>query len=392
MDLKLTNFIDITIKNHAISNSTGTYDTAALLYYVEGATSTINPTYYTLTDNTNLSAELTGIKTYIDCFFNNGGSKLYVIKSDFGAYANSQTSGGSYTPTSDVVHAELEKLSTNVIMVGVTGVTANTNYEVLFRSIFAAYNTKYDTEKIYQKIFVCEIPYLLGTTADLANYIDIQSKKVVSLENYVLKYGKQGVGAAVLAYYTKINVFTTNATQDYAFTTEVFDETIEGYVFKSNDIVTEAMLLDMNIVTKLASQIKNLGGNDTAGYDLTNQFMLLVLHQTLTNSLINLLASKIKYNNTASALVLNNVISVLNQFVSNGYLTQGEAWTDSDLYYEGFKIISKDEVLTNGYKVCMLPFSTLTPTEKANRQLPKIFVLIADSYPIRKIVISGEVF
>jgi len=392
MDLKLTNFVDITIKNHSVSHGFGTYDTAALLYFVEGATATLTPAYYLLEEAISATdANLGDIATYINSFFNNGGSKLYVIKSDFGAYANSQTSGGTYTPTEAAVNAELEKLPSNYIMVGVTAKTAATNCDTLFRTIFSAWNTAHENEKIYQKIFVCEIPYVNGTTSDLSAYIN-EGVKVVSIENYVLKYGKLGVGAAVLAYYTKLNVYKSNAAQDYAFTTEVFDESIAGYVFKENSIVTEAILLDMNIVSKLASQIKNLGGNDTAGYDLTNQFMLLVLHQALTDSLVALLASKIKYNATGSALVLNTISAQLNSFVSNGYLNPGKVWTDPDLYYEGYRIVGTNEVLNTGYKVCMLPFSTLTPAEKAARQLPKVFVLIADSYSIRKIVISGEVF
>ena len=386
MSVKLTNFVNIKINHHLNISVNATRDTAALIHYKYNA-SKQTPQYsevFTATPDTTSGTYtyLAGIKDYLDAFFANGGKKIYVITMEQPTF-----------PSSDL-SAELTKLPMEYVMVGfVNDSTNGVNAlpETTFRTAAAAWNTANANEKIYQKIFDVEIPYSAGL-ADLTPYID-GSDKVVSIENYVLKYGAQGIGASVLAYFTQIDVYSFNATQDYAFTTEVYDEAdASHFVINDNDIIEKIIALDLNADTKLAGKVKNVGGNDTAGYDLTNQFMLLVVHQTLTEAVVKALANKVKYNEAGAGVILNAIVRELNRFVSNGYLATNKVWTDPTLYYDSYKIIDTNTVLNAGYKVTILPFTSLSPEEKAAHQLPKIYILLADSYSIRKVVIDGEVF
>ena len=381
MDLKLTNFIKVNINNYKklITSSVSSYDTAVLIYY-DSTMSETDPFIQTLANpTTTISGDsvsgLTNIADYITAFFNNSGRFLQVIKTK------------TLASSADLISL-LENVPTNYKIVGfVCNQSGTVISESTFRGYASAYNSNFAEEKLYQKIFVAEVAYSTGTTADLPASVNI--------ENYVLKYGSLGISASILAYFTNMSIFTTNSVQDYAFTQENYiNDSVNSkyYYFNNNDLVTTAMDRNINIDSYIAGSVRNLGGNDTAGYDLTNQFMLLVLHEELTNSLMSLIASKIKYNQYGSAAVSAVANSVLNKFVSNGYLNPGEEWVDNDLYYKGIKIVSKNEILYSGYKVQILPFSTLTSEEKESHQLPDLYVLIADSYGIRKIVVSGSVF
>lgn len=382
MSVKLTNFVQIAI-NHAIKiNADATRDTAVVIHYKADEASVIRLNT-PLTEAPSFSGEtayLVGIQDYIEAFFRNGGRKLYIV---------TLGSLDITTPAESVVLNELRALPMEYVMVGFVNDSGNVSAaaESVFRAIAQAYNEEKKTanEPILQKIFVSELSE--------SEYSNINT--AINVENYVVKRGSQGIGASVLAYYTAIDVYGYNSTQDYMFTTESYEnnETASKYyVFDDDALVKKAIAYDMNIDTKLIDRVKNIGGNDTAGYDLTNQFMLLVIQQTLASVVIQVLENKIRYNASGLNLILNAIVQELNRYVNNGYLSTTKVWSDPALYYEGYKVIDTNTVLSSGYKVMILPFESLTPAELAAHQLPKIYILLADSYSIRKIVINGEVF
>lgn len=382
MSVKLTNFVQIAI-NHAIKiNADATRDTAVVIHYKADEASVIRLNT-PLTEAPSFSGEtayLVGIQDYIEAFFRNGGRKLYIV---------TLGSLDITTPAESVVLNELRALPMEYVMVGFVNDSENASpaAESVFRAIAQVYNEEKKTanEPILQKIFVSEL-----TESEYSNI-----NTAINVENYVVKRGSQGIGASVLAYYTAIDVYGYNSTQDYMFTTESYEnnETASKYyVFDDDALVKKAIAYDMNIDTKLIDRVKNIGGNDTAGYDLTNQFMLLVIQQTLASVVIQVLENKIRYNASGLNLILNAIVYELNRYVNNGYLSTTKVWTDPALYYEGYKVIDTNTVLSSGYKVMILPFESLTSAELAAHQLPKIYILLADSYSIRKIVINGEVF
>ena len=377
MSVKLTNFVKLKINHHMQIVSIGDYSTAALIHYYSAAATANDRTITAIPDYTGETAYLEGIRDYIAAFFNNGGKRLHIVT------LNTLTN----------INTTLDGLPMEQVVVGFVNDASNDPMatEAQFNAIASAWNTAKEDEKIYQKIFVAELPFGAGL-ADFNDYGTAENK-TVSIENYVIKYGAQGIGASVLAYFSAIDVFASGAAQDYGFTTENYSEASgANYVFNDNDIIEKVISLDMNADTRLVGRVRNVGGNDTAGYDLTNQFMLLVLHQVVTNAVLQAIVSKIKYNDSGLAIIKNAIVNQLKRFVSNGYLTTNKVWEDADLSYEGYKIINNNTVLNQGYSITILPFESLTAEERAAHQLPKIFILIADSYSIRKVVIDGEVF
>lgn len=224
---------------------------------------------------------------------------------------------------------------------------------------------------------------------------DIATVSAIEYRGFVVKYGVCGIEMAVAAYLTQINANAYNSVQDYYFTTEnvVYeynDENI-GYVCDDNALATALMEKQINFNSMLVNEVRNIGGNTTKGKNFVNEFMLILLHQTLTNRLVQLLTQKLKYNQTGLSLIGATISDELHRYLNNGYLTTEKSWTDPDLIVDGITVISKNTPLQLGYKYVILPFSTLTAEERREHKLPKIYILIADSYAIRKIEITGEV-
>ncbi len=132
----------------------------------------------------------------------------------------------------------------------------------------------------------------------------------------------------------------------------------------------------------------------TSGYSLVNEYMLIVLHQTVTEQLLALLVTKIKGNKALSSI--RTVLSQeLNSYVQNGYLATNKRWTHEDWIVvhngEEFVIIEQNTPISLGYYVQVLPWSALTTNEIAAHQAPPIYIVIADSHSVRKLTLIGEV-
>ena len=56
-----------------------------------------------------------------------------------------------------------------------------------------------------------------------------------------------------------------------------------------------------------------------------------------------------------------------------------------------YTLITQGTALTQGFKITILPLSSLTDEDKQEHKAPYIYVILADSYGIRKVVINGEV-
>lgn len=230
---------------------------------------------------------------------------------------------------------------------------------------------------------------------------DVKKSYISSRDGFSLKYGRKGIEMTIAAYLTQINANRFNSIKDYDFTIETvsYDYIVSAEekrtytsVYDDNDLVEALMKNNINVVSTLVNATRNLGGNDTLGHDIVNEFMLILLHQTLTDRLVQLLSQKIKYNQTGLSLIGATIASELQRYVDNGYLTTDKVWTDPDLIVEGITIITQNSPLQIGYKYVIFPFSSLTTEERAEHKLPPIYILIADSYSIRKIEINGEVF
>lgn len=360
MSVKLSNFVQIVIKKHLPTSIATTRDTAVLV------DSTITEGYYKINGTgdgkTKASAASPYDKTgkfeneWFEVFFKNGGKVLHVVKNT-------------------------KQVPRNEILI------AFTNGD----------KVKYGNEKDDDiqpqdgfgpdtKIYVLPITSTpTATTTGKEGIVYKYEPEVIAKE-----YKNTSV-MATLAYYTKMRIYDTNAAKDYAFTVEVVDDAGTA-VTDDNDVVNACILYNANCLTYLAGATRNIGGNDSMGNDLTNYFMRIVLQQTLTDNLVALLTSKIKYDERGVNSVIAVISAELTKFVNNGYISTDKSWTDEDLYIGNELIIAQGAPLIGGFKIHVAGFDTLTKEERDAHQFPEIYILYGDAYSIRKIAISGEVF
>ena len=224
--------------------------------------------------------------------------------------------------------------------------------------------------------------YIMPTTSTtVTNKLNgVVYKKVVEGKEYDIM--------TVAAYYSKIRAFNVDDVADYSFTAETVDE---ANLIDTNDDAQALGTAHINYDTYLAGSTRNIGGDDIEGNDLTNWYMRIVLCQTLSDSLLTLLASKIKYNATGINAVKNCVSCELDKYVNSGYIKPTAMWTEDDLYIDKKLWLTKDSPLISGYSIFISSFDTLTPDQKKAHQFPNIYIVYSEEYHIRKIVLRGTI-
>ena len=312
-----------------------------------------NGVKYTLTSYANTSDNsLADLLKYCKVYFDNGGSKLYI------KYTNK-----------DKLATDVENLDNKYICI--TCVNNDTDI-VAAATTRAANNTIYG---INEKLLITRTTDKTFTT---------------SVKNLITKYSSvTGAEMTIAAYLSQIDVYGIDTIYDYAFTQETIaaeDLTDAEYgTLNSNNV---------NVDIVLANATRNCGGNCTDGADIVNNFVRIILHQTLTDRLLNLLTTKLK-NSTGVSKIYTVMTDELEKYKTSGYLTIDKIWTKDTLKIEyndtAYTIIEQGTPLINGYFVKVLPLSSLTESDKLAHKAPLIYVIIADQYGIRKITINGDV-
>ena len=298
---------------------------------------------------------------YLKTYFDNGGIKALVIED---------------MAIATLSAAEIADLDNKYILIGYAAASAD--IETAYAKLKLIAQTRESSSTIYG---INEKIIFAGTK------VKTDTDKV---KNFVVKYTNiQGGEMTIPAYLCKINVRGNNTVYDYAFTTE----TIVAEDLNDTDFGT-LMANNYNVDIDLANAVRNAGGNCKDGADLTNSYVKIILHQTLTDSLVNLLTEKLK-NSTGLAKIYSAISEELEKYLNCGYLTTDKVWTDESLTVTRnnitYTIIEKGTPLLKGYSITVLPMSSLTTEEKTTHSTPPIYVIIADQYGIRKITIKGEV-
>ena len=353
MAIDLKQFVDINIVPHATTNAKGTRN--AVLFTSEG--SSVTPIIINnLNDVTTKLIEMTNTSKFATVFVEHGGTNLKVI---CGKATLSKTDIASLD-TSDVVVAYYSATGTNTLVAAAK-----------------AYEADSSVYGVNEKIFV---------SAGTANASADTFKGVT---NFAYKYSTVvGAEMTMAAYLSKIDVYSIDSVKDYAFTKELI-AAADDSAFTS-----ELQSANYNIDLTLANAVRNVGGNCTDGKDLVNAYVRIVLHQTLTDKLVDLLTQKIR--GTAGVSKIYSTISKeLQNYLTCGYLTTDKIWTDDDYKVtvdnQTYTIIEKGTALQNGDLIKILPMSSLTDAQKAKHSAPYIYVVIADQYGIRFITVNGEV-
>ena len=359
MSIDLKHFVDINIKKHVPAAVVGIRDTVVVFTAEGSSTTPVDVSSYS-----KATTDLAGMTTtlaYLKVFFDNGGVKARVIGStalaDFGDALAALDNKYMYVTYAD------------------TDANVATTYSTLKN---VASTRAASTSGIYG----IDEKLILVRTED---YTDSTPVK-----NLVVKYSNVlGAEMTIAAYLSNINVYREDSVYDYMFTPE--DITEEELSDENYDICIRN---NINIDIMLANAVRNCGGNCKDGADLVNQFCLIVLHQTLTDQLLLLLSQKIK-NATGISKIYAVMSQELDKYLVSGYLTTDKIWTDNDFivnYNESqYTIIEKGTALDNGYVITILPYESLSNTDKAAHKTPPIYVIIAEQYGIRMITINGEV-
>lgn len=355
--INLKRFVDVDIIYHTLSATQSTRDTVVLLS-AEGSTE-IDGVYSNLQEIYAAFASATDYaktRAYAKVYFENGGVKLHVIS----AIANKAAA-----------EAKIATLPNEQIVIAYTGTYADA------KLIAQARETSTTAYGINQKI-------ILGCTS--------LSTDADSVKNFAVKYASSTVVGAemtIAAYLSQIDVYKDASIKDYAFTKEVLaEETADDAVL--GDCITNNMNVDMY----LSGAVRNLGGNMKDGYAVTNAYCLIVLHQTITDRLLSVLVEKLK-GSEGLAKIGTVIGQELSRYTSSGFLTTDKVWSDNNLVKtyndQSFTVIRKGEQLLLGYKVVVLPFTSISDVDKQARKTPPIYVVLADAYGIRAITVNGEV-
>ena len=355
--INLKRFVDINIKQHVLSTVSGTRDTV-VLFTDEGSSATpVEVSSYT--EATQQFSTMATTLKYLKIFFACGGVKARVIEN-------------TPTVTNDLISA----LDNQYIIVAST----NAGYATL-KAIASAREADASIYGINEKIIVAR-----------TNTIDNDL-----IKNFAVKYASDSyVGAemSISAYLTQINVYGVDTVYDYAYTIEPKLEGEFEPEAVSDTVYGQAITANLNLDVYLAGAMRNCGGNCKNGADLVNTYVRIILHQTLTDRLINLLSQKLKGTNGLGK-IFTIASQELEQYKTAGYLTTDKVWTDPTwtvtINNVTYTIVEQGTALTNGYLVRVLPFSSLTAAQQAAHQAPPIYVVIADQYGIRSITINGEV-
>lgn len=359
MAINLKNWVDISIKRHLAPFTTSdrevvvVYDTNAqeeLYYHIDGTGDGLS------LETAKPLSELEG--DFARVFESNGGKAIHIVKT---------TTPISALPRNEIV------------------VTFKTNVNDLpadwddWNKSDGGIGTYGDA---YMKLFIITQTTFNSYSAGCEGVV----VKVVPVEAV-------GAHLSTAAYYSRMKIHAADVVKDYNFTVEQFPETIKNNVSIDDDASVKSVISNhLNCNVYLANAIRNIGGDDTEGNDLTNLYFRIVLTQTLTDRLITLLASKIKYNESGIANVISVISNELGKYITNGLIALNKTWKDESLYIDDELIIAQGSTLTEGFKIHVSDFSTLTDEEIAEHQFPNIYILYADAYNIRKIVIDGEVF
>ena len=330
------------------------------------------------------------IYKYCKVYFDNGGVKLRLINANYG------NTGTALTEiTYDAILPFVKELPNEIIVVAVVNATITNNISTVVALANEYNNSTIDGFEVYgitEKYFLANDIYTATTSSITYGTTTVDIDKVKNLAIKMIDQTNQvGGEMTIAAYLSRVDVYKSNDVKDYAFTQEILNTS--NFPSNMNSYVKHAIDKHKNITIDINGVNRNLGGDLTTGEDLINKYVLIILHQTLSQRVFEVLTQKLKGNECVTALY-SAMSRELNRYLNSGYLSVDKVWTDDDLTIVKnnvtYTLITQGTALVTGYKITILPFASLDPTEIAAHKLPYIYVVLGDSYNIRKATINGE--
>ena len=431
MSLDLRNFVEIKINYYtrlisASDRGTVTLITKSTAY---GDDPLSGETFHSFADYEAAKAEVEAIKNnteldkYVEAFFLNGGKALQII----GGYSAGSVSSfivsvllkldyAHVLIVSDANEQDLRKAaqasaSTAIALNPLTGETSVPTFEGLNEKLFISSTTD-RSGRLFNSLeeaetFALNTYYEFNGTNGQYELLDAQPDDWASayanyfkvaeaqLDNYVIKVGGKGIEMLAAAYLSKVRISDSASIQDYAFTVENVESFSDSIVSDNNQGVA-LIGAHFNFDTRLVNAIRNYPGDTISGADMMNYYVKILLTQDLTEAVMNLLASKIRFNQAGINRLSNAISQAMNPYIDNGYLNTDYIWTEDDLTYVfngvEYMICPRNTPLVKGYRCVILPLTSLTGAQKEAHVLPPVYMLFADQNGIRKVVINGDVF
>lgn len=234
---------------------------------------------------------------------------------------------------------------------------------------------------IYSKLLIYRYGPTVEVPPELINNDDVSSSIIVK------KSGVTGAEMAIAAYLSKMKVYDKVA--DYDFTEEFgIPEDLSNLMkpVPGAGIVNYRLNFEMQVGT---NKYLNIGGNTLAGKPLVEQFVTVVLTQTLTDRVFDVLSAKL-VGQRGLAAIRTAISAELDRYVNSGFLTTDKVWTSNDLivdnpYYPDHPetIITKNTPLASGYYIHLFKLGS-------DGQSAYAFILLPTVKGIRYIKIDGR--
>lgn len=380
MSVNLTNFVSIVIDRANTTTIESTRDTVALFSTLAKS---VSGNIYSSSAEVDAGETDSAIKFFAQVYFAFGGQKLDVRKSTLTTVAASEISA---LPENEICVVSTQMSVSQV----------NTLAQKYYSSLVT--NNKYEAtdEKLF---FVGTSNYSL--TSDLVTGTITKNVCVKYCANNNLST-KNAAVMMIPAYLSQIDVYGIDTVKDYMYTINagIVGSTAYSVTDISNTDYLTLMSNNYNVDINLANQIRACGGNlllstnESIAETIVNQFIKIVLYQTTTMRMLNLMSQKIA-NMTGVAKIYSTLSEELDRYRKNGYLTTDKIYAEPDwtvsVNGQQYTICEKGTALTNGYQIVALPMSALTDEQRAAHSAPPIYIVIADQYAIRKIEIVGQV-
>lgn len=351
----LNKFVKVNIRNHIQYQTEGTRDTVVLFTNENSSYTELDMVFDSFNQFKNyVSTDYPTSLQFAEVFFGCGGQKIRLM----------------YKATLSLT--DITDLDDQYVVVAST-FSGYSDFKTLVQGDFK------NLAEIHKKMFVTRV----GSDSFVADTSEV--------DNVAVKFSDvTGAEMSIAAYLSQIDVYGIDTIHDYMFTSE--PDGLKTTV--TNTDYDSLIQNNYNVDIELSGRVRNCGGNAKNGYDLVNEYVRIVLHQTLTDKLVKLLATKIK-SEDGIGKIYNVCCQELENYKRSGYLTTDKVWTDETYSITSngrtYTVIEKGTPLVNGYIVRVLPATALTVEDRKQHKAPPVYIIIGDQYGIRQIDISGEI-
>lgn len=244
-------------------------------------------------------------------------------------------------------------------------------------------NSEDDTqENIYQKILIRRDGYEEGKPIEAQEIDPKHPFTAVKISRTI------GAEMTIAAYLSKMQVYEAGSVADYDFTQEYeLKEDLSGGLDYESEKSLEK--IPFNYEMQIGGRYLNIGGNTLDGESLVEKYVTIILTQTVTEKVFNVLSAKLK-GQSGIATIRTAIAAELNKYVGSGFLVTNKVWTSPDLVVangvrsgETEVVIRKNTPLSAGYYIHMFKLDETGRKAYA-------FIILPTAKGIRYVKIDGR--